>query len=565
MIAAILDPGGRRAGPEAALRRAGATAVARFGAMWLGWTGGPPLEVDGVTVLVDGPAGERAASLLAGAARGRPPAPEVPTGLAWAAAEDRGAAVRDLTGARPLFVRREGEVTYLASEVRELLALLPGAPGTDDEAAALWLAMEPLGQRTLYAGVAPVPAGHWRAFDAASARRYWQPAPESLSLGREAAAERVWTALREAVGPCVRAAERPAVRLSGGLDSSAVLAAAIAEGVVPAAVSTVFPQYPEADEAELIAAVAGQLGAPSRTFAAGPRDLLADGAAFLARWGVPQEYPGRGLFHPMLEAAAAAHDVVLDGEGGDELFGCEPFLLADLVRHGRLAAARRVAHRLPGAPERLPARAYRVIARRWVAGPLAPARLRPPARVGADLDWFADAMTPRARAAVRARRAQLDWRSRPGPRWLARRIALIVTLPAEAGSADYLRRVTAMAGVSGASPLTDRRLVETVLSLPPEHAFDRRRDKELLRTALAGHVPDVVRLRAEKSHFGDAVLDNLDRAALLERLTPDLAPYLDVARVRRQVQAGPDAHPRGRAGWMFESWRAAMLATFLTR
>ena len=304
MIAAVLDRGGRRSGVERALRRAGATGTLFSEGLWLGWTGSAPELVDGVLVLSDGAPD---ASSLVAAARGVRPCVATPTGLAWAPGERRGAAVRDVAGRRPLFMCHQGSVTYFASELFELLALLPVAPGVDHEAAALWLTMEPLGGRTLFAGVAPLPPGHWLPLEG-RASRYWLPTATRAALDRGASAVRLWSALGEAVAASLVGAETPAVRLSGGLDSSAVLAAA-ADGRAIAAVSTVFPGHLEADESALIGATAAHLGVPSRVFTPGSGSVLRDGEEFLARWGVPQEFPGRGLFHGMLASAASEHDV----------------------------------------------------------------------------------------------------------------------------------------------------------------------------------------------------------------------------------------------------------------
>ena len=57
-------------------------------------------------------------------------------------------------------------------------------------------------------------------------------------------------------------------------------------------------------------------------------------------WGIPSGGPGYLLERPLLERAARDGALgILDGQGGDELFGFSPYLIADRARHGKLRAA----------------------------------------------------------------------------------------------------------------------------------------------------------------------------------------------------------------------------------
>src|SRR5205823_4408233 len=84
---------------------------------------------------------------------------------------------------------------------------------------------------------------------------------------------------------------------------------------------------------------------------------------------------------PLLRRAAAdGVDVMLDGEGGDELFGCAPYLVADRLRAGRLLAAVRLARRLPGMGEHPRPRLIRRAMLRYGVRPAIPYRLHEPLR-----------------------------------------------------------------------------------------------------------------------------------------------------------------------------------------
>ena len=77
-------------------------------------------------------------------------------------------------------------------------------------------------------------------------------------------------------------------------------------------------------------------------------------------------------------ASARGHgvDVMLDGEGGDELFGWAPHLFADLLRSGRLLAAWRLTRRIPevGADADLRLRLRAI--RKYGVSPLLPAAVK---------------------------------------------------------------------------------------------------------------------------------------------------------------------------------------------
>ena len=66
--------------------------------------------------------------------------------------------------------------------------------------------------------------------------------------------------------------------------------------------------------------------------------------------GLPLSGPGYVIEYPLLERAAAdGVDVLIDGQGGDEVFGPALYLLSDLVSRMRFVASIQTARRYPGA------------------------------------------------------------------------------------------------------------------------------------------------------------------------------------------------------------------------
>jgi asparagine synthase (glutamine-hydrolysing) len=464
---------------------------------------------------------------------------------------------RDHLGARPLFYAVHNAVLHAASEVSMLLRMLPTRPAPDLEALARWLASHtPAGGTALFTGVHVLPPAHALTLDATSWRleRYWTPVARTGL--EDASADEAAALLRDAVRSAVRPyVAQAGVLLSGGLDSSVVLACAAAEAQAaeappPAAFSVAFPQRAELDETATSCAVAAHCRTPWQRVAAARGTVMPYVAAHLDRFALPLENPNGAFFGPALAAAAGdGIGALLDGEGGDELFGCEPLLLADQLRRGDVRAAWRLACSLPGTGGRIDRRSAAVIMRRWILpGLLPPAAGRVVRRL----------RHPRAAAGPAS---DGRWWRASEPRWRAHLAWLLTDWRADLGVQDRLRRAAALAGVDGAHPLLDVDLIELVLGLAPELAFDPQLDRPLLRRAMRGWLPEPVRLRPDKVFFTPLVLDALtgsDRANAEQILGAgrlELASVVDPSRARELWAAGPAAHSAGAWAWSLEAWR----------
>ena len=61
--------------------------------------------------------------------------------------------------------------------------------------------------------------------------------------------------------------------------------------------------------------------------------MLAPALEHIDRWSLPPVTPNLFVWRPvMARARELGVDVMLDGEGGDELFGFAPYLIADMLR-----------------------------------------------------------------------------------------------------------------------------------------------------------------------------------------------------------------------------------------
>jgi asparagine synthase (glutamine-hydrolysing) len=457
---------------------------------------------------------------------------------------DEALVARDHLGGRPLVYAPVGNGVLFAEHEREILDALPAAPRPDRLAVAQWL--ERLGlpaERTLYEGISRLPAAHrLRAGDRGIAvERYWVPRYEGTVAGsREEVSERLGEHAFDAVERAAEGSRRPAVRLSGGLDSACV-AAGLRARVSPrenaVALSAVFPSSPDTDESELIAATAAATGlALERIALDGSDSLLAPSLRHLDRWQLPPATQNLFVWEPvMARARALGIDAMLDGEGGDELFGLAPYLIADRLRAGRLLGAWGLAGRIPGVGQDPSAKVRLRALRIFGVGGLAPDRLKrwkrrrageldPTSLLAArDLELVADLQEQTAAT------TNLD-----GPLWW-RSLARDLTSGRDAlGVSGHLRRGEVTDGVERRHPfLFDRELVDIALSNPPQLQFDPIRDRVLLRDALAGRIPEQVRGHYSKSDFTPllvAALRGRDGTLLAETLAGPDVPVREFLR-----------------------------------
>ena len=249
----------------------------------------------------------------------------------WDRAQGEVVLARDQFGIKPLYVARRGRAVAFASEVRSLLAGGFGerviSPAAIDAYLALGSIPEPL---SIVTGVEPLPPGTVRRLTVRSGAvvaerndRFALPlemADEPTSNRMGDAARVVRDALRDSVAQHLVSDVPVALFLSGGVDSSAVVAlAAEAAGRQLDTFTVVF------DEARF--SEAGPARAVAERYDTRHQEILLGGADFLD--ALPEAF--NAMDQPSLDGlntyvvSRAVHNaglkVVLSGLGGDELFG----------------------------------------------------------------------------------------------------------------------------------------------------------------------------------------------------------------------------------------------------
>jgi len=484
------------------------------------------------------------------------------TGLAWDPERGEGSLTRDELGVRPVFFAEVGGRLFFAAELRDLLELLPSTPGPDRNGVAHWIALSTRpGTGTLYEGVERLAPGERLRFgaDGVKRERHWEPRfQEPLELSPGEWAERVREGLRAAVERRLDPEAGTGVLLSGGLDSASI--AAVGAGSLSACSGT-FPEQAQADESELIAGLRDALGLRGLVAEVRPGGLLASVFDYTATWRAPLLGWGDFWTLPLMRAAAERGiGTMLGGDGGDEVFAPRAYILADALRRGRPRRVLELARRLPGSgPHVGRRREAAMIAELALAGAM------PPRPAGWTLPWADDGapgyLTPAARRRLRRSDDPDAWKRLDGPRWWAFAAHGIFYGIEATGVFEHQRRRAAMAGLEARHPMLDLDLVELALRQPPEQTLDPRFSRPVLREAMAGLLPDSVRLRPQKALFESliaAAMRGPDGVAIREILTaPDaeIGAYVDRERMTASLFGTAAVQKEGDFRWMWQVWR----------
>lgn len=235
--------------------------------------------------------------------------------------------VRDRLGKKPLYYGRQDGGFYFGSEIKALLAGMARRPELDRQAVHHYLTLRfvPM-ERTVWQGIHKLPPGHSLSLNLDSGEveinRYWQLRfrSEALDPGRDYVGEFERLFLG-AVEKRLMASDVPVgVLLSGGLDSSAVSAAAVELGHRDFhTFSVFFRDGGDFDESPYARQVANHVGANHHEIGIGQGEFL-DFLPQLVRFtdepladlaSVPLYYVSR--------LAREQVKVVLSGEGSDEV------------------------------------------------------------------------------------------------------------------------------------------------------------------------------------------------------------------------------------------------------
>ncbi len=380
-----------------------------------------------------------------------------------------------------------------------------------DWAAGTALLLRPEGHRTAQRGIERLVAGEERDVFVEGSRRRFEGAPlAEQAFSPDEAADALWSTLRDAVRRQLAGARRVAILLSGGLDSSGVLAALIAEA-----------RGASIDELRVLTwhfSAAGNDDRPyvdalAKAYGIVPLPLLPRDASATAQDGLILA----GLPYPMLSAsleiqanayaASLGADVLVTGAGGDEVLAGPLQALSQLLFRSPLATVRHVLALEVPWPTTRRGRLLDYLLRPLLR-PLLPPSLRLRGWLAREQGWVS--WTGPYGRAYQERRGRAAAARRMVPRNADERLARVVSHSGFDTYADFRTQLEyalpaqAASGVRRVDPLLDAELVRFLASLPPKLLQDGALHRGLWRRALRGHVPDFVRLRRTKGDLDGA-------------------------------------------------------------
>ena len=499
---------------------------------------------------------------------------------------------RDRLGIKPLYYAATPERVLFASQLKAFRPAPHWKPTIDADAVAGYLRHAYIAQpRTIYREAEKLAPGHiltlrdgatappkcfWdlRSIAVAGQRRN-DPAPDAHE-----ATDRLEALLRDSVKLRMIADVPLGAFLSGGIDSSTVVALMQAQSARPVKTFSIGFHESGYDEAHCAKQVATHLGTDHTEFYVEPRHAL-DVIPHLADWfDEPFADPSQIPTYLVSELTRKHVTVALSGDGGDELFaGYNRYVWAE-----RLARAVNLVPRpLRGAS----AATLRALApQTWnrLFG-FVPAAWRP-ALPGDKLHKITTLLdNPQPDAIYRRLVSQWDapdevaasGREPRGPLWdptIAHDFPALVPRMQFLDMITYLPddiltkvdRATMAVGLEGRVPLLDHRVVAFSWSLPLEFKLRGGRSKWLLRQVLDRYVPRSL-IDRPKMGFG-VPIDAWLRGPLREwaesllssaRLASD--GFVRVEPVRRAWQE----HLEGSRNWQYPLWTVLMLQAWRAR
>ena len=445
---------------------------------------------------------------------------------------------RDRLGIKPLYYWSRPDGLSFASELRSFLVDPAFQPQIDEEAIALYLAFGYVPDpHCVFRGVKKLPPGHvltWNRDDGVAVHRYWSPQRPAVSIDERDAVAELRRLLDESVR-CHLESEVPlGAFLSGGIDSStvvALMARAMDRRVQTFSIGFEEPEYNEAPHA---ARVAAELGTDHTELVVRPdADQLVEDVI----QGFDEPFADSSALPTLLVSHLARErvTVALSGDGGDELFG-------GYTRYAEVAG---MAPPAPPALRRLLRgvalmRAPGAKGRAWMLNQSAGNRGRYASTVASPLHVSEGGIAHSRLADGRPsmEHALDEWFDRFGTRDFATQMMLVdleTYLPG-----DILTKVDRMSmavSLEARVPLLDHHVVEFAMSLPSHLKFSHGTGKRILREAIKGIVPDSV-LTKPKQGFA-VPLPKWFRGPLRHRIDALTAPdarhteWTDQTAVRR--------------------------------
>ncbi|MDA2913804.1 asparagine synthase-related protein [Acidobacteriia bacterium AH_259_A11_L15] len=470
----------------------------------------------------------------------------------WDPGRQRLFCARDPLGVRPFYYRWQGQRFVWASEVKALLAD-PDYSSAPDEAMVgeyvLGWSPFPDASATFYRGIRQLPAGHYLVLERGrlDIQRYWDIEPADEEARRHRTFEETVEAFRvlfeRAVQQRLGSLDRLAVLVSGGLDSTSI--SSLVERIVrsngirrPSVFHlSYYALAPNADERGYLERFEEKYNCSVDYIA--PKSFrvlegveqavdLQEGPLLDSTWSVAQQWAA----HLRLRD----YRVGLTGFGGDNIFPESTAYCSEIWRKFGWQAGWKAVRRT--------ARYYGLSPRVFLKPTLrslVPERWRFTVK-----SWLGKEISPWVRPDFARRSGLLERVQQPIPRRgfsglsqeMDYRHLSSGRLSLQLG---YLDRIGAAHGLELRHPFLHPALVRLTLAAPLEHKLAHGETKLLLRHAMNGILPEVIRQRRDKGTLTQFVASWIRRheAKSWQRLAQNLSlssEYIQPGQVRGVVQ-----------------------------
>jgi len=409
----------------------------------------------------------------------------------WDPRKNRMLLSRDRFGVKPLYYLQGAQGFAFASEPKALLALFP-----EHRAVAESALLDFLGNNLLYArgesfyqGIQVFPPAHYGVYDSSTKDlkfvAYWDyPADSNDSLSPAEAVAEFSTLFDDAVRLRLRSDVPVGLTLSGGLDSTGILAAAAKHTTTPLKSFTSVYGQGEMGELPWAQLASAAASAPLISVEAPQQDWLQtlrqitwhmDGPGYS-----PAVYP---LWHLMKRARMDGVPVLLEGQGADEaLAGYPQYAVLDLLNY--VGGSNAEALTLAGFSARVRA-LQRTFSLPWLAAwstrELSPTLLR----------WHRRRVGFQSLMRTGVTLPALPEQSASGSDTVKDRLLLDHSRAILPGLLHYGDAISMAHGVESRHPFMDYRLVEWMFKLPSRLRFRHNETKWVLREYLRanGQIP----------------------------------------------------------------------------
>lgn len=481
---------------------------------------------------------------------------------------------RDIFGLAPIYFHYDDTTLVVASTSRLVRAILGRSLARNDAFYADFIQGQFVERGgSFFEGLDRLPPAHWMKVDRRGVERYryWSPRSVQQQSSMPDAAERFRSLFDRSVGRATAGGDA-VVLLSGGLDSSAILASVMADDerqLAPDCLTKTYRQTPNWVDAPYLETIKDHFGLKPHEVACDVHDPLGNLERWLDVLDGPYVSYGHSVTSHLLDVARdLGHRTLLSGHGGDEVVGYGLGRLNELARKRQWLSLWRESPGMTALSGRSRVRVMRKYLSHYP-------RYRSLERLLQH--GFPDSSSDEGQSLSRqllgkvgssryASRAAIDRGDHDEPMVHAEMLDNAL----QSLALETIGQCSRAAGVETAMPFYDRDLVELTLSLPSDWKLRHGLSRYVMRQAMAGRLPRTILTRRDKFDFTDAFVAGLiahrEKAlALTEDTDGMLAGYVNGARLAAARESLSDPQPRIVGSEARFIWRCAVLAMWLNR